>query len=80
MGVEGNCGPLFTGVREIGQTARLSSRSLVEFTKRGGWVWTTRLHLVCQARRCKGGFLVGRARRFSMGCAVTAPEANWISA
>src|SRR5512135_13337 len=37
MGVGGTCGPfLFKAVREIGQTARLSSRSLGDFTKRGG--------------------------------------------
>jgi hypothetical protein len=70
MGVGGNCGPFcLTEVREIGQTARLLSRSLGNFIRRGGWTWTTRLHLVRQARRCEGGFLVGRASRFSTGCA-----------
>jgi len=58
-------------VRGIGQTARLSSRSLGDFTKRGGWIWTTRLHLVRQARRCEGGFLVGRTSWIYAGCAVT---------
>lgn len=45
-----------------------------------GGIWTTRLHLVRQARRCEGGFLVGRTSRISAGCAVTAQKTNWISA
>jgi len=81
MGVGGTCGPnCSVEVREIGQTARLSSRSPDDFTKRGGWIWTTRLHLARQARRCEGGFLVGRANRNSAGCAVMAPQTNWIAA
>ena len=81
MGVEENLRPnIRTKIREIGQTARLSSRSPGDFAKRGGWIWTTQLHLVRQARRCEGGFPVGRASRSSKGCAAKAPQANWISA
>ena len=68
MGVEENLRPnILTKIREIGQTARLSSRSPGDFAKRGGWIWTTQLHLVRQARRCEGGFPVGRASRNSKG-------------
>ena len=67
---------VFFEEREIGQTARLSSRSLGDFTEKGGWIWTIRRHLVRQARRCRRGFLVGRASRCSTGCAVSAPQAN----
>ena len=68
MGVEGELRPnILSKVREIGQTARLSSRSPGDFAKRGGWIWTTQLHLVRQARRCEGGFPVGRASRNSKG-------------
>jgi hypothetical protein len=47
--------------REIGQIARLLSRSLVDFTRKGGLRWKTRRHLVRQALRRRGGFLVGHA-------------------
>ena len=81
MGVEENLRPnILTKIREIGQTARLSSRSPGDFAKRGGWIWTTQLHLVRQARRCEGGFPVGRASRISKGCAARAPRTKWISA
>ncbi len=81
MGVEGELRPnILSKVREIGQTARLSSRSPGDFAKRGGWIWTTQLHLARQARRCEGGFPVGRASRISKGCAAMAPRTNWISA
>jgi len=36
MGVGENCGPTIVDVREIEQTARLLSRSLGNYTKRGG--------------------------------------------
>ena len=36
----------------------------------------TSLHLTTQARRLESGLLIGRASRFSTGCAVTAPKTN----
>jgi len=36
----------------------------------------TSLHLAAQARRLEGGFLIGRASRFSSGCAITARKTN----
>jgi len=38
----------------------------------------TWLHLATQARRFEGGLLIGRASRFSTGCAVMAPQTNRI--
>ena len=35
-------------------------------------IWKTQRHLARQARRCKGGFLVGHASRVSTGRAVEA--------
>ena len=37
----------------------------------------TQRHLVRQARRCEGGFLVGRSSRLSTGCALKALETDW---
>jgi len=40
----------------------------------------TQRHLVRQARRCEGGFLVGRSSRFSPGRAVKARMTKRVSA